>query len=82
MRYQIVENIKTLAITSFCVLMSVAVFGQSESPKTGPPAPNMNRTPPGLSLPIDSELFLLLLVGVGYGIYIAIKRVRSKNISQ
>ncbi|MGY8887050.1 MAG: PID-CTERM protein-sorting domain-containing protein [Flavobacteriales bacterium] len=69
-RPQIVKHIKTGATTLLCFLISNSVFGQ------GPPPPVED------PVPIDSGLLLLLLVGVGYGIYITIKRVRSKNISQ
>ncbi|MFT4851026.1 MAG: hypothetical protein ACI83B_003588, partial [Sediminicola sp.] len=52
------------------------------SVSSGPPVPTMNRTPPDLSLPIDSGLLFLLIVGLGYGIYITSKRMKLKNIAQ
>ena len=74
------KNIKILTPTLLCFLTSAAMLGQAEASNSGPPAPNMNRTPP--ELPIDSGMLFLLIVGLGYGIYITIKRMKAKNISQ
>ena len=81
MRPQIVKNIKILALTALCFLISTIMLGQADAGSSGPPAPNMSRTPPDLSLPIDSGLLLLLIAGLGYGIYITVKRMKAKNIS-
>ena len=82
MRLQSLENIKILTFMFPCLLFSTILLGQAEISKTGPPAPDMERTPPELSLPIDSGLLLLLIAGLGYGIYIATKRMKAKNIYQ
>lgn len=82
MRPLIVKNFKILSLTALCFFVSAKMLGQSEASRTGPPAPNMNRTPPDLPMPIDSGLLLLLIAGLGYGIYITIKRMKAKNISQ
>jgi hypothetical protein len=82
MRPQIVKNIKILAPAALCLLISAVMLGQTEASKSGPPAPNMERTPPDLSLPIDSGLLFLLIAGLGYGIYITTKRMKAKNISR
>jgi hypothetical protein len=79
MRPQIVKNIKTLAATFLCLMMTSIIVGQSEATKAGPPAPNLNRTPPELSLPIDSGLIFLLIAGLGYGVYITAKKRKAKN---
>ncbi len=80
MRPQIVKKIKILAPVALCFLLSAIMLGQAETGSSGPPAPNMNRTPP--DLPIDSGLLFLLIAGLGYGIYITAKRMKAKNISQ
>lgn len=65
-----------------CFWQSAVMLGQAETTKTEPPAPNMGRTPPDLSLPIDSGLLILLIAGLIYGIYITTKRVNAKSRSQ
>ena len=82
MRFQMVKYTKAIAPIAIYFLMSTIVFGQSEAGKTGPPAPDMERTPPELSLPIDIGLVFLLILGLAYGVFIAIDRIKAKNISQ
>ena len=82
MRFQKVKNIKAISPIVIYFLMSTIVFGQSEAGKTGPPAPNMDRTPPELSLPIDSGLIFLFLAGLGYGAYITISSIKAKSSSR
>lgn len=76
MRPQIV--IKIIVVALF-FLTSAVVLGQAESGSSGPPAPNMSRTPPELSLPIDSGVVFLIVAGLVYGVYIAYTKKRSKN---
>ena len=57
------------------------MLGQAESGSSGPPAPNMSRTPPELGLPIDSGIVFLIVAGLAYGIYITYRRKQSKNIA-
>jgi hypothetical protein len=71
------KNIKKLTLTAVCLLFSTMVYGQENVGSSGPPAPKMTRTPPDLSLPIDSGLLFLLIAGIGYGIYITTKRVKA-----
>lgn len=73
---------KIISHFTLSLLASAIVFGQTDSVSSGPPVPTMNRTPPDLSLPIDSGLLFLLIVGLGYGIYITSKRMKLKNIAQ
>ena len=84
MRFQKVKNIKAISPIVIYFLMSTIVLGQSEAGKTGPPAPNPSNgpTPPELELPIDIGLVFLLIAGLGYGIFIATHRIRTKNTSQ
>ena len=81
MRPQIVKKIKILAPVALCFLISAIMLGQADAGSSGPPPPNMGRTPPDLSLPIDSGLLFLLIAGLGYGIFITAKRMKAKNIS-
>ena len=81
MRPQIVKKIKILAPTALCFLISAMMLGQADAGSSGPPAPNMSRTPPDLSLPIDSGLLFLLIAGLGYGMYITAKKLKAKHSS-
>lgn len=79
MRPQIVKKIKILAPVVLCFLISAIMLGQADAASSGPPTPEMGRTPP--ELPIDSGLLFLLIAGLGYGIYITAKRMKAKNSS-
>jgi hypothetical protein len=83
MRFQMVKYIKAMAPIAIFLLTSTIVLCQSGASETGPPAPNPECCPPpDLELPIDSGLTILLIVGLGYGIFISIRRLGTKNISQ
>ncbi len=43
----------------------------------GPPPPGQGRRPP--QAPIDSDLYIVLLIGLVYGIYVAYRKNRLKN---
>ena len=49
---------------------------QSASAGQGPPPPSQNRGP---NLPIDDNLWVLLVAGILFGAYILFKRNRSTN---
>ena len=49
---------------------------QSASAGQGPPPPSQNRPP---QLPIDENIWMLLIVGVFFGIYILYKRSRTTD---
>ena len=49
---------------------------QTSSAGQGPPPPSQNRGP---QLPIDDNLWILLVVGILFGAYIIYKRNRSIN---
>ena len=49
---------------------------QSASAGQGPPPPSQNRGP---QLPIDDNIWILLVAGVLFGAYILFKRNRSIN---
>ena len=74
MRPQIVK-ILTLALFSF---NSVIMLAQSKGSDTGPPTPNQRR-PPQDELPIDDGIFILIAIGLLYGIYVAYKKHQAKN---
>jgi hypothetical protein len=77
------KNIKILTPTLLCFLTSAVMLGQTGAGGSGPPAPaRCPGCPPPPDLPIDSGMLFLLIVGLGYGIYITIKRMKAKNISQ
>jgi hypothetical protein len=82
MQPRIVKNIKIVAPLILFFLASAVALGQPDPISSGPPAPNMSRTPPELSLPIDSGLLILLIAGLGYGIYSVTKRMKTKNSSR
>lgn len=69
MRPQIV---KILTLILF-VLNSIAMLAQT----AGPPPPSPGRRPP--QAPIDSDLYILVIVGLLYGTYVAYKKYCLKN---
>lgn len=77
MRPQIVNKIKILAPGVLCFLTSAISLGQARSASSGPPAPEMGRTP--IELPIDSGLMILLIAGLAYGVYVARYKMRAKD---
>ena len=52
------------------------MLGQSSTASSGPPPPPQ-RTP--VDLPIDSSIYLLLIAGVVYGIYIVAKNKKTSD---
>ncbi len=60
-----------MASLIYNVLMLVI---QTASGGQGPPPPSQNRGP---QLPIDENIWILLIIGVLFGIYIIYKRNRS-----
>ena len=52
------------------LLNGVYSFAQSVGDTKGPPAPKTNRTPPfpDQSMPIDDNIFILLVIGVVLGV--------------
>jgi hypothetical protein len=84
MRFQMVKNIKAIAPIAICLLIGTTVLSQSRADTAGPPPPNPEccDPPPDLGLPIDSGLTFLLILGLAYGVFIAIHRIKAKNIFQ
>lgn len=84
MRFQMVKYTKAIAPIAICFLIGTTVLSQSRAGKASPPPPNTEccDPPPDLELPIDSGLTLLLILGLAYGVFIAIDRIKAKNISQ
>lgn len=74
MRPQIV---KILTIMLF-LLNSFYMLGQSSSAKSGPPPPPQ-RTP---QLPIDTNIYILIVAGILLGIYVVLKNKRAKSTLQ
>ncbi len=69
MRPQIV---KILILVLFLV-NSMTMLGQSLSGSSGPPPPSNNRGP---QLPIDDNIYILIAIGLIFGIYIIYKKSR------
>jgi hypothetical protein len=69
------KKMRSKFLTYLCfvimVLASVPVFAK----KKGPPPPQ--NQPPPVGLPIDGSLYVLLVVGVVYGVYAISKRVKD-----
>ncbi|MAO08381.1 MAG: hypothetical protein CL596_06690 [Alteromonas sp.] len=70
MRPQIVTKITALLF----FLSSSLMLGQSPSASSSPPPPPQ-RTP--IELPIDSSIYLLVIVGVIFGLYYILKLKKS-----
>lgn len=76
MRPQIVKKIATTVLSFFA---SSIMLGQAVDASSGPPAPSFGPGPPiDLPLPIDSNIFILITVGLIFGIYTVLKN-RTKN---
>ena len=73
MRPQIV-TILTFALS---FLNGAIMLGQSTSADSGPPPPPQ-RTPPEMF--IDSNILLLVLAGLIYGVYVILRRKKAKSI--
>ncbi|MDC8005128.1 hypothetical protein POV27_13790 [Aureisphaera galaxeae] len=73
MRPQIV----TIATLVLFLVNSTLMLGQSTGKEAGPPPP-AQRTPG--ELPIDSGLYILLIAGIIYGVYVLLQRRKAKNI--
>ena len=72
MRPQIVIILTILLFS----LNSISMLGQSSTASSGPPPPPQ-RTP--VDLPIDSSIYLLLVAGIVYGIYIVAKNKKTSD---
>ncbi len=72
MRPQIV---KILTLVLF-IFNSMIMLAQSKGSDSGPPPPSQNRTP---QLPIDSNIYFLIIIGLLFGVYIAYKKNQTKN---
>ncbi|MDX1462794.1 MAG: hypothetical protein R3359_07035 [Marinirhabdus sp.] len=77
MRPQIVK-IYTTVLSLFA---STFLFAATSQGPSEPPPPTMDRTT-GPELPIDSNLYLLAIAALVFGVYIAYKRHKAKNVSR
>jgi hypothetical protein len=64
------SKILTYLCCAVMLLSSVSVFAEKD-----PPPPE--NQPPPVGLPIDGSLYVLLVVGVVYGVYAISKRVKD-----
>lgn len=55
------------------------IFMALQASENLPPPTNNPPPPPGVLLPIDDHIWILLLVGLIFGLYIAYKRSRIIN---
>lgn len=70
--------ILTIGLSLFTNVMS---FAQSVSDTKGPPPPNIeNRPPGGAQLPVDDNIYILILFGLLLGGYFIVKKYRSNDI--
>lgn len=74
MRPQIV----TILIMALSVITYAPMFGQATSAGSSPPAPRPPG-PPELPLPLDDNLYVLLILAVLYGSFVAYKKVIAKK---
>ena len=70
MRPQIV----TIVTYFLFFLNSIALLGQTTTASSGPPPPNQGRGP---ELPIDTNIYILIVLGISYGIYILLRKKKS-----
>ncbi|MEZ4778064.1 MAG: hypothetical protein R2786_01615 [Flavobacteriaceae bacterium] len=70
MRPQIVTIVAFLLF----ILNSISMLGQSTTASSGPPPPSQGRGP---ELPIDSSIYILLIAGILYGVYILLKKKKA-----
>ena len=70
MRPQIVTILTFLLF----LMNSISLLGQSSTATSGPPPPPQ-RTPP--ELPIDSSVYLLVIAGIIYGIYVMVQKRKA-----
>ena len=60
-------------------VISIALQLQSVSTSQGPPPPTRGDDPESGQLPIDGNIWVLLVIGVLFGIYIIYKRHQAIN---
>lgn len=76
MRPQIVKKITPTVLSFFA---SAMMLGQARDASSGPPTPSRAPDPPiDLPLPIDSNIVVLVAVGLVFGIYTVLK-IRAKH---
>jgi len=74
MRPQIV---KILTLILF-VFNSISMLGQTSNKSSGPPPPDQALAPPGY--PIDDNVFILIVIGLVFGAYVAYKKQKANNV--
>ena len=74
MRPQIVKILTLILL----VFNSISMLGQTSNKSSGPPPPDQTLTG---QLPIDSNVFILLALGLAYGIYVAYKKYQANTPS-
>lgn len=72
MRPQIVTILTFLLF----LMNSITLLGQSSTASSGPPPPPQ-RTPP--ELPIDSSIYLLVIAGIIYGVYVVLQKKKATD---
>jgi len=53
------------------------MLGQTSNKSSGPPPPDHSLAPPGL--PIDDNIFILIAIGLIFGMYVAHKKHQANN---
>ena len=70
MRPQIVKILTLILL----VFNSISMLGQTSNKSSGPPPPDHTLTP---GFPIDNNIFILLVAGLLFGIYVAYKKYQA-----
>jgi len=77
-KYVMICNFAVMALKIIKILTTVCILGigipalaQGPPPDPGPPPPQ------GLVVPVDENIFILVVVGVLYGIYVSFRQKRK-----
>lgn len=79
MRSQIVTRLTS----TFCFATASILFAQGPSVGSGPPPPATEACPTcpiELPLPLDENIFVLFVLAIAYGAYVAYKKYHTTNI--
>ena len=64
-----------------CLMASTVMFGAQQQSANEPPPPTLERTT-GPELPIDTNLYILVIAALALGIYVAYRKHKANRVSQ